>query len=522
MSTLKEIFIPDIGGAENVDVIEILVSKGQAIKKEEPLITLESDKATMEIPSPQAGNVHDIHVNVGDKVSQGKLILTLDVSDENAEVPSTPTAEKKVDAPANTAKTKGNTTQQTVNVPDIGDAKNVEVIEILVNVGDEVALDDPLITLESEKASMDIPAPCSGKITHLLIKVGDKVSQGDAILTMTTETATSSNPPEIIQTSANNTTVSKLAAVIDHSEIIKTNAKVYASPSVRRIAREFGVDLNLVTGSGRKHRILKEDVQTFVKNALQQRNQTGTGFGFKPAPAIDFSQFGEINTLPLNKIKRLTGENVHRSWISIPHVTQFDEVDITELEQFRQAHKDDKRMQGAKLTPLIFIMTAVVKCLQAFPTFNSSLDASAENLIIKNYFHLGIAVDTPNGLVVPVVRNVDQKTIFQLAIELAEISQKARDKKLMPKDMQGGSFTISSLGGISGTGFTPIVNSPEVAILGISRSKIQPVFTDGEFLPRLIMPYALSYDHRVIDGAEAARFTKLLNEYLNDIRELLL
>ncbi len=525
LANLKDITIPDIGGAEKVDVIEIFVKAGDSITKEDPLVTLESDKATMDIPAPLSGTVKEVKIKVGDKVSQGSVVLTLEEA-AGSEPPAAPV--KQEPAASKPVENKSSSeslapTQQTIYVPDIGGANNVDVIDIAINVGDEINVDDTLMTLESEKASMDIPSPFSGKIASINIKVGDKVSQGQAICDIITSQATAEKQPEPLkQTTA--TEAAKPAAISQVAETIKqedSGSDVHASPSVRRIAREFGVDLSKVSGTGRKGRIMTEDVQKFVKNALQQAG-SGGGFALPKAPQVDFTKFGEVDIQPLNKIKRLTGQNLHASWITVPHVTQFDEADITELENFRSAHKNDKRLQGAKLTPLVFIMKAVVKCLQQLPKFNSSLDQNAENLIMKKYFHIGVAVDTPNGLVVPVVRNVDQKGLFELAIELKQISEKARDKKLMPNDMQGSCFTISSLGGISGTGFTPIVNMPDVAILGVSKSKMQPVYINNEFIPRLILPLSLSYDHRVIDGADGARFTLLLANYLSDIRELLL
>ncbi len=523
---VKDITIPDIGGAENVDVIEVFVSPGDEIAVDDSLLTLESEKASMEIPSPYSGKVQELKVHVGDKVSEGSLILTLQVTGESA-VTETPVTKQQ----SNTQETKvtESTTTQAIKVPDIGGAEKVDVIDVMIKVGDSIAVDDSLITLESEKASMDIPAVIAGKVTELSIKVGDKISEGDTIC-MVEVASTEATPPAQKksvdapkQPEKNITPVPVKPVTSEVKQQTNTGAKsfVHASPSVRRIAREFGVDLDKVTGSGRKNRILKEDVQQYVKSALQQ-GPSASGLQLAPGPKVDFSKFGEIETQPLNKIKKLTGQNVHRSWVTVPHVTQFDEADITDLENFRQANKSDPQLNGAKLTPLVFIMKSVVKCLKKLPKFNSSLDANGENLIVKKYFHIGVAVDTPNGLVVPVVRDVDQKSLFELASELGVISTKARDKKLMPNDMQGGCFTISSLGGIGGTAFTPIINTPEVAILGVSRSKMQPVYLDNEFVPRLIMPFSLSYDHRVIDGADAARFTSLLAKCLSDIRQLLL
>lgn len=427
---------------------------------------------------------------------------------------------------------------QQIKVPDIGGAKDVTVIEILVKPGDVINKDDSLITLESDKASMEVPSSTSGKVKDIKLKIGDKVSEGDLILTVDVEEAevakeskTTEKPAAEIQTEEKVTAVDKKTETkAEISEIkvsergqaqqfpIESYADIHAGPSVRRLGRELGVDLKQVQGSGRKNRILLEDVQAFVKNALQNK---GTGIAVSPAQEIDFSKFGAVETKPLSRIKRLTGINVHRSWITVPHVTQFDEADTTELEAFRVAHKSEAEKLGFKLTLLVFLMKAVVVCLKKFPNFNSSLDVSGENLILKKYFNIGVAVDTPNGLVVPVIRGVDQKGLYQLADELAKISQKAREKGLSPAEMQGSCFTISSLGGIGGIAFTPIVNAPDVAILGVSKATMKPVYIDGQFVPRLMLPLSLSYDHRVIDGAAGARFTTYLSKLLGDVRQLL-
>ncbi len=420
-------------------------------------------------------------------------------------------------------------TTQIINVPDLGTSGSVDVIELFIKEGDVIAVDAPLITLESDKASMEVPSPKAGTVKKVLIKIGDKVKPGDAIFELEASDAPApaekqpepavAKAPEPVKTPEPiaEPVVEKAATP---AEPVKTsNGDVHAGPSVRRVAREFGVDLSQVSASGPRGRILKEDVQAFVKQRL---SQPAGGFALPGgAPAIDFSQFGEIETVALSKIKRFTGVNVHRSWVSIPHVTQFDEADITELEAFRQANKNSFKEQGVNLTPLVFIMKAVVSALKAFPQFNASLDASGAQLILKKYYNLGVAVETPNGLVVPVIRDVDSKGIMQLAIELAEISKKAREKGLTPLEMQGSCFTISSLGGIGGTAFTPIINAPDVAILGISKSKQQPVYQNGAFVPRLMLPLSLSYDHRVIDGAEAARFSQMIANNLSDIRRLL-
>lgn len=543
MSKDNEIVVPDIGSDGAVDVIEVFVSVGDTVDKEDSLITLESDKATMEIPSPRAGVVKEVKVAVGDKVSTGSLIVLLENGEVKAEEPVA-VAEVTTTVPAvdssstveqqsvQTEKTAAVSELKDVVIPDIGTSEKVDIIELMVSVGDVIELDAPLLTLESEKASMDIPAPFAGTVEAILVAVGDKVGQGDLILrlqvkgdessTSETEASVATKPvtPEADKPATPQSSDSKSSQVAESAPLALGSA-AYAGPAVRRLAREFGVDLSQVKGSGRKGRVVKEDVQAFVKQRLAAPATSG-GFSFPPAPVVDFNRFGDTETVALNKIKRLTGQFTHRSWVTVPHVTQFDEADITELEAFRKANKVTAEKQGFKLTPLAFIMKAVVTCLKQLPSFNASLDPSGEKLILKKYFHIGVAVDTPNGLVVPVIRDVDKKSIFDLARELGEVSSRAREKGLMPKDMEGSCFTISSLGGIGGTAFTPIVNAPDVAILGVSKAKMQPVYQEGEFVPRLILPLSLSYDHRVIDGAEAARFTRYLSDCLGDIRRLLL
>ena len=420
-------------------------------------------------------------------------------------------------------------------VPDIGDFADVEVIEILVSVGDSIQAEDSLISVESDKASMEIPSPEAGVVKEIKVAIGDRVAEGSPLLilepadvattaveTPKVEPAPTPAPvaapaaPAAAAPVANKAARPSPTAKIDEASF----SKAYATPSVRKFARELGVDLGKVDGSGRKGRITKEDVQGFVKRAMSQ--PAGGGLGVAPMPEIDFSQWGEVESQPLSKINKLTGQFLHRNWVTIPHVTQFDEADITDMETFRKGLAADYKEKGIRITPLVFMMKALVSALKEYPRFNSSLDVSGENLIMKSYFNIGIAIDTPDGLVVPVVRDVDRKSIVELAVELGEISVKARDKKLKPADMKGGSITISSLGGIGGTQFTPIVNAPEVAILGVSRSKMQPVWNGKEFEPRLMLPMSLSYDHRVIDGADGARFTTFLSRVLSDTRRLLL
>ncbi len=433
-----------------------------------------------------------------------------------------------------------------IPVPDIGDFDGVEVIEILVAAGDSINIEDPIVSLESDKAAMEIPSPFAGTVKEIKVNMGDKVSKGDLLVTMEVSAeAVEETPSETTEVSPDTQSEAAASAPAPAEPAPATAppatkaasprpsptasirideegfSKAHASPSVRKFARELGADLSQMTGTGAKNRILKEDVKIWVKQALAQASQGG-GLGIDPMPEIDFSQFGEIEIQQLTRINKLTGKFLHRNWLTVPHVTQFDEADITELEEFRKQLNEENQKQGIRVTVLVFLMKALVSALKEFPRFNSSLDHSGENLVLKQYINIGVAMDTPDGLVVPVIRDCDRKTLTELATELAETSKRARDKKLSPGDMQGGCITISSLGGIGGTAFTPIVNAPEVAILGVSRSAIKPVYQDGEFVPRLILPLSLSYDHRVIDGADGARFTSYLSKVLSDTRRLLL
>ena len=410
------------------------------------------------------------------------------------------------------------TTITEIFVPDIGGATDVDVIEILVSPGDTVAKEDSLITLEGDKATMEIPSSYDGVIEELKLSVGDKVSEGSLMLTMKVEGEVKAEKPKQAQAPKKAAPSAPTAAPAPTSTG-NSSDRVYASPSVRRLARELNINLAQVHATGPKGRVTKDDLNQFIKGAMAGGGQ---GISVAAAPQEDFSKYGEIETKPLNKIKKLTGANVHRSWVTVPHVTQFDECDITDMEAFRQEHKKAAEKKGFKLTPLAFVMKAVVAALQEFPHFNASLDASGENLIYKKYFHIGVAADTPNGLVVPVVRDVDQKGINDIAKELGEVSAKAREKGLSVADMSGSCFTVSSLGGIGGTAFTPIVKAPDVAILGVSKAQIKPVYQNGEFVPRLMLPLSLSYDHRVVDGADGARFLVYLSKCLSDIRSLLL
>ncbi len=430
--------------------------------------------------------------------------------------------------------------QQDILLPDIGDFDTVDVIEIAVNEGDKVAKEDTLLTLESDKATMDIPSPSAGIIQSIEVSVGDKVAEGTLIAVIesadeqaqdknetTTTVETVEQPPNAANETPAQTQESPRPApqVLETSEVVgaSQSARAHASPSIRRFARELGVDLGLVYGTGPKGRILKEDVKAFTKSILTSNKLTPAGgFAMPETPPVDFSKFGDIETIPLSRIKRLGGQSLHRSWITVPHVTQFDEADITELEEFRKSKIDSAEKQGVKLTLLAFLVKAVVDALQQYPEFNSSLSTDGEHIILKQYFHIGVAVNTDDGLVVPVVRDADKKGLFDIASEIAELGDKARAGNISPRDIQGGCFTISSLGGIGGQHFTPIINMPEVAILGVSRAAMKPVYANGEFVPRLMMPFALSYDHRVIDGVAGAQFTRFLSTVLNDIRHILL
>ena len=599
MADLQDIIVPDVGG-EEVEIIEICVALGDSVEAEAAFVTVESDKASMDIPVPFDGVIKEISVKVGDKIKQGDLLGKAssaesaapeqeapkqDASKQETPKQETPKQEaskqeasKQEAAPAATSAT----SVIEVTVPDIGDASDVEIIELLVKEGDTVAEEDGLITLETDKATMDVPAPRAGKIVSMKVKMGDKVSEGSLVLTLEVgasngadtqapaasapqapekeevpkqaeahkqeETSKPEEAPEQEEAPkqaesaasaasaqsapARSASVQKTPPVPYHpsaSGIAKTG-RIHATPSVRRMAREFGVDLAQVTGSARKGRIAKEDVQSYVKYELSRpkltsgANAGSGGLQVLPPPKVDFAKFGEIEEVALTRIQKLSGPNLHRNWVTIPHVTQFEEADITDIEDFRKQQNqiNEKRKLGVKITPLVFMMKAVADAMKHYPTFNSSLSASGESLIMKKYTHIGIAVDTPNGLVVPVVRDVDKKGIMDISRELTEISAKAREGKLKTADMQGSCFTISSLGGIGGTAFTPIVNAPDVAILGVSKSEMRPKWDGKEFVPRLMLPLSLSYDHRVIDGALAARFAVHLADCLADMRRILL
>lgn len=537
-----EVTVPDIGGDTDVDVIEVLVAEGDSIDAETGLITLETDKATMDVPAPVAGVVKSLKIAVGDKVSEGSLVLLLETQASSAAEPATEVSAPEAPAPKAEAATASSTVID-VTVPDIGGDTDVDVIDVLVAVGESIDAEAGLITLETDKATMDVPSPESGTVKSVALSVGDKVSEGALVITLevTQQNAPVAAPAKAEPAPAPTATAqeSKPSAPkpppVPHHPSAgdkKPGSLVHASPSVRRTAREFGVDLTLVKGSGRKNRILKEDVQSYVKYELSRPkmnpgSSVGAGSGglqVLAPPKVDFSKFGEVEEVPLTRIQKISGPNLHRNWVTIPHVTQFEEADITDLEAFRKEQNvlAEKRKMGVKITPLVFMMKAVADALKAYPVFNTSLSESGESLIQKKYYHIGIAVDTPGGLVVPVVRDVDKKGVFEISRELTEISIKARDGKLKATDMQGSCFTISSLGGIGGTAFTPIVNAPDVAILGVSKSEMKPKWNGKDFEPRLMLPLSLSYDHRVIDGAVAARFAVHLSSVLADLRQILL
>ncbi|CAM4394262.1 MAG: Dihydrolipoyllysine-residue acetyltransferase component of pyruvate dehydrogenase complex [Legionellaceae bacterium] len=529
MTILKDILIPDLGNVAAAAIIEVAVKPGDKVNKDDTLLTLESDKASMEIPSPFTGVIETLKVKVGDNVSSGDILGAIkmeEMHDDATASKSSPTPE----VPNNEEKEMKNEIAKKIEeviVPDLGNAANAEVIEILVKSGTSINPNDPLITLEGDKATMEIPSPLKGIVKEIKLKVGDKVSTGNLILLLETESKedvkiqTPQNA-ELAETKSIESTSATNEAFKPVSSSAISFANIHAGPSVRRFARELGVDLSQVQGTGPKSRILKMDIQAYVKKQLAMPRSNESAMGLPAAPVVDFSKFGPIETKPLSRIKRLTGINLSRNWLLIPHVTQFDEADITELEAFRKAQQVNVEKQGIKLTPLVFIMKAIVASLKAFPNFNASLDSSGEQLILKQYYHIGVAVDTQDGLVVPVIRDVDKKSLIELAKELAEVSTKARNKALTSADMQGSTFTISSLGGIGGTAFTPIVNLPDVAILGVSKAAIKPIYQENQFVPRLMLPLSLSYDHRVIDGAEGARFIVHLSAGLADIRRWLL
>ena len=532
-SDVIEVNVPDIGSDE-VNVTEIMVKVGDSVEVDQSIINVEGDKASMEVPAPIAGVVKEILINVGDKVSTGKLIMKFETAS------SAPVAAA---APAQTAAPVAATISaiKDVNVPDIG-GDEVNVTEIMVAVGDTVSEDQSLITVEGDKASMEVPAPFGGVVKEILVKSGDKVSTGSLIMRFEVAgaapaTATSAPAPQVASPApAAQPAQSGNVSGLSQEQVVASAGYAHATPVIRRLAREFGVNLDKVKGTGRKGRIVKEDIEAYVKTAVKAYESgataqaagngvaNGAGLGLLPWPKVDFSKFGEIEEVELSRINKISGANLHRNWVMIPHVTHFDKADITDLEAFRKEQNAlaEKQKLGVKITPVVFIMKAVAKALEAYPRFNSSITEDAQHLILKKYINIGVAVDTPNGLVVPVFKNVNKKGIIELSRELMEVSKKAREGKLTASDMQGGCFTISSLGGIGTTHFAPIVNAPEVAILGVSKSSMEPVWNGKEFAPRLILPMSLSFDHRVIDGADGARFISYIGAVLADLRRLIM
>ncbi|MBV4412528.1 pyruvate dehydrogenase complex dihydrolipoyllysine-residue acetyltransferase [Enterobacteriaceae bacterium YMB-R22] len=522
----KDVNVPDIGGDE-VEVTEVMVKVGDKVDAEQSLITVEGDKASMEVPAPFAGTVKEIKVKTGDKVSTGSLIMVFDVEEAASGAPQ---AKAEAAAPAPAPAASG---AKDVNVPDIG-GDEVEVTEVMVKVGDKVAAEQSLITVEGDKASMEVPAPFAGTVKEIKISTGDKVKTGSLIMVFDVEGAAPAAAPAKQETVAPAPKAQAPAAPAEKaqskSEFTENDAYVHATPVIRRLAREFGVNLAKVKGTGRKGRILREDVQAYVKDAVKRAESAPAGAaggglpGMLPWPKVDFSKFGEIEEVELGRIQKISGANLSRNWVMIPHVTHFDKTDITDLEAFRkqQNAEAEKRKLDVKYTPVVFIMKAVAAALEQMPRFNSSLSEDGQKLTLKKYINIGVAVDTPNGLVVPVFKDVNKKSVTELSRELTAISKKARDGKLTAGEMQGGCFTISSIGGLGTTHFAPIVNAPEVAILGVSKSAMEPVWNGKEFVPRLMLPISLSFDHRVIDGADGARFITIINNMLSDIRRLVM
>ncbi len=559
---VESIKVPDLGDTKDVEVIEILVKEGDSVQENDSLLVLESDKAAMEIPSPRSGVIKKIITKVGAEVNKGDEIFSIEVegdagsesdSDKPADTKAADKSEPKAQEPApepeqdadKPADEPAKKSVELVRVPDIGGDSDVEVIEIHVKEGDEVKAEDTLITLESDKAAMDVPSPVSGIVKSLKIKVGDKVSKDSPVLEMevvssagssakTSESKKSSaqagkteSAPEADASASaklDDKRLAKKQAEFAETAASRSDSKVYAGPAVRKLARELGVDLTLVDGSGNKGRVQKEDVQNFVKSRLQgpATAGAGSGAGIPAIPDVDFSQFGEVEELPMSKLHKVTAANMHRNWLNVPAVAQFNEADVTELEEFRNAQRKESEKRGVKLTPLPFMLKACAKVLDEYKQFNVSLHSSGEVLIQKKYIHIGVAVATEAGLVVPVIRNVDQKNIWQIAAELAEMTDKAKNRRLSKEDMQGACFTISSLGAIGGTSFTPIVNAPEVGILGISKTQIKPVYINNEFVPRQMLPFVLCYDHRAVNGVDAGLFATRLAEILSDIRLLMM
>ena len=545
MADVVEAKVPDIGDYTNVPVIEILVKPGDTVTKDQGLVTLESDKATMEVPSSVAGVVKEIKVKLGDEISEGHIVALIESGEAAAPAPAAAKAapapaaktEAPAPSPAPTAAAGGGV--QEAKVPDIGDYTGVPVIEVLVKVGDTVSKDQGLVTLESDKATMEVPSSIAGVVKEIKVKVGDEISEGHVVALIEAAGAAPAPAPAAAKAAAPAPAPAAAPVVASGSpasppinfgaDTVMPDKVPYASPAVRLFARELGVDLAQVKGSERKGRISKEDVQKYVKGVLSGASAApkaaaggGGGLDLLPWPKVDFAKFGEIETKPLSRIQKISGANLARNWVMIPHVTHNDDADITELEALRVSLNKEYEKAGVKFTMLGFLIKAMVAALKKFPTFNASLDASGENLVLKKYYNVGFAADTPNGLVVPVLKDADKKGIVESAKEISALAAKARDGKLGPAEMSGGCISISSLGGIGGTSFTPIVNAPEVAILGVTKSAMKPVWDGKAFQPRLILPLSLSYDHRVIDGALAARFTAYLAQLLADMRRAML
>jgi len=528
---IQTIKVPNIDGAEGVEVIEISVKVGDMIAEGDSIVVLETDKASMEIPADAAGKVVAIKVSLGDKVSQGDLLLEVEAEGAAVAAPAPQAAAPKAEAAAPVAAPAPAAASANIDlkVPDIGTSDAVEIIELCVKVGDEVAEGDSLIVLETDKASMEIPAEAAGKIVSIAVNVGDKVTQG-ALICVVASTGTAASvaaKPDAapVQAEAAKVEAAKVDAPKAAAPVaeIAQSGDVYAGPAVRKLARQLGVDMGKVSGTGPRGRLLKDDVRGYVKPIIvAAQSGAGVGGGIPRIPAVDFAKFGDIELVKMSKIKKITADNMTRNWLNVPHVTQWDDADITEIEAFRGGLKAEAEKRGSKLTPLPFIMKACAAALIAEPSFNVSLHHDGENIVQKKYVHIGIAVDTPNGLMVPVIRNVDKKGLWELTDEINAMAKKARDGKLLPSDMQGGCFTISSLGAMGGNGFTPIVNAPEVAILGVSRAQIKPVWNGKEFVPRNMLPLSLSYDHRAINGGDAGRFFTYLTAVIADVRRLLL
>lgn len=541
--SIQEIRVPDLGGDSDVEVIDILVSEGDVISAEDGLVTLETDKAAMDIPSPAAGKVLSIKLKLGDKVNEGALVLEMETTSANVDTASSPVVEesqpeaKVVESPPSTPAPSGEPELVEIKVPDLGEDSDVEIIEILVAVGDEIKKEDGLITLETDKAAMDVPSPLEGVVKAIKVKIGDNVSQGSVILDLET-TASQSAPAKLVEPTEKVSSASAQTASVAEkpqstssttqqsavAAVTNRGGEIYAGPAVRKLSRELGVDLAKVAGSGFKGRIVKEDLEAYVKGIMQNgaASASTSGGGLPGIEDIDFSKFGEIEEVERSKLHKVVARNMSRNWLNVPHVTQFDEADVTELEDFRQAQKTLAEKKGIKLTPLPFIVKACAHALNEYPQFNVSLHSSGAKLIQKKYIHIGIAVATPAGLMVPVLKNVDRKSIWEIAAEITALGEKAKARKLSKEDMQGACFTVSSLGNLGGTGFTPIVNAPEVAILGVSKTSVKPVYIDGEFVPRKMLPFALSYDHRAVNGVDGGMFCTYLGTLLDDIRLLAL